>query len=572
MSDISRNTGFAGIEREAADAGKRQVLIVEDEFVNREILTAYLEPEYDVICAETGEEAREKIRAGFDTLSLVLLDLNLPDMHGRDILRWMREDVHFSKIPVIVMTSDKESEVESLNIGAADFITKPYPMPEVIRARTRRIIELNETRDLIRGTSRDSLTGLFNREYFYHYAEQYDHYHRDEPTDAIVVDVNHFRMINERYGKAFADEVLRRIGIAIKAYVRKNGGIACRREADRFLVYCPHLTDCAALAYEAASAAGGGMKGRIRVRLGVYSDVDKSIAMEQRFDRAKSAADTIRNSYNTSVASYDDRLHEKEVFAERLLDEFQEAIDRRQFQVYFQPKYDIRPDQPVLCGAEALVRWKHPELGMVSPGIFVPLFESNGLVRELDHYVWRETAAQQKEWKQRLGRAVPVSVNVSRVDMMDPELTEILRNLVEDNGLEYGDLHLEITESAYTQDAKQIIDTVNSLREMGFVIEMDDFGSGYSSLNMITTLPIDMLKLDMGFIRNAFSGEGDTRMLKVIVDIAGSLDVPMIAEGVETKEQMLALKELGCDIVQGYYFSKPVPAEEFEKFLLKESD
>ncbi len=160
-------------------------------------------------------------------------------------------------------------------------------------------------------------------------------------------------------------------------------------------------------------------------------------------------------------------------------------------------------------------------------------------------------------------------MNVSRVDMMDPELTEILRNLVEDNGLEYGDLHLEITESAYTQDAKQIIDTVNSLREMGFVIEMDDFGSGYSSLNMITTLPIDMLKLDMGFIRNAFSGEGDTRMLKVIVEIAGSLDVPMIAEGVETKEQMLALKELGCDIVQGYYFSKPVPAAEFEEFLKK---
>ena len=289
--------------------------------------------------------------------------------------------------------------------------------------------------------------------------------------------------------------------------------------------------------------------------------------MERRFDRAKSAADTIRNSYNLTVALYDDTLHEKEVYAEQLLDEFQEAIDQKQFRVFFQPKFDIRPETPVLCGAEALVRWQHPEKGMISPGVFVPLFESNGLVRDLDHYVWREAATQVKEWKQRLGKAVPVSVNVSRVDVMDPELEETLHNLIKDSGLEYDDLHLEVTESAYTEDAKQIVATVSSLREAGFVIEMDDFGSGYSSLNMITTLPIDILKLDMMFIRYAFSGSGDTRMLKVIRNIADSLSVPMIAEGVETKEQMLALKDLGCDIVQGYYFSKPVPADEFERFF-----
>ena len=568
MSEAGMRMDFAGEDRERLAAmRKRQILIVEDEFVNREILKAYLEPEYEVLCAETGEEAREKIRAGFDIISLILLDLNLPDLHGMDILRWIREDTHFSKIPVIVMTSDKESEVESLTIGAVDFITKPYPMPKVIQARVRRIIELNETRDLIRETSRDSLTGLFNREYFFHYAEQYDHFHQDEPTDAIVMDINHFRMINERYGKAFADEVLRRIGIAMKAFVKQNGGIACRREADRFLLYCPHRTDYTSLSEEVAAAAGGGMKGKIRIRLGVYSGVDKTIEMEQRFDRAKSAADTIRNSYNVTVALYDDELHDKEVYAERLLDEFQEAIDQKQFLVFFQPKFDIRPEMPLLCGAEALVRWKHPELGMISPGIFVPLFESNGLVRELDHYVWRETAAQISAWKQNPGKAVPVSINVSRVDMMDPDLQDILRSLIEDNGLEYGDLHLEITESAYTQDAKQIIDTVNILRSMGFVIEMDDFGSGYSSLNMVTSLPIDVLKLDMGFIRSAFSEGGNTRMIRVIVDIAKALKVPMIAEGVETKEQMLALRELGCDIVQGYYFSRPVPADEFETFL-----
>jgi diguanylate cyclase (GGDEF)-like protein len=459
--------------------------------------------------------------------------------------------------------------VESLNIGASDFISKPYPRVEVILARIRRSIELSENRDLIRGTELDQLTGLYNREYFYRYAEQYDLYHREEDTDALVVDINHFRLINERYGKAYADVVLQQLGAGLLAAVKENGGIVCRREADTFQVYCPHREDYDAFAEEITAAASEGLKGRIRTRIGVYSRVDKSIDMERRFDRAKSAADTIRNSFSVSVAVYDNALHEKEVYAERLLDDFQEALTQKQFTVFFQPKYDIRPEAPVLSGAEALVRWKHPELGMISPGVFIPLFENNGLIRDLDNYVWREAAAQIRRWKDTLGHAVPVSVNVSRIDMLDPELTETLRNLVEENRLEYGDLHLEITESAYTQDAEHIIQIVSGLRELGFKIEMDDFGSGYSSLNMISTLPIDALKLDMLFIRTAFSENGNIRMLEISLDISRCLSVPMIAEGVETEEQMLTLKRMGCDIVQGYYFSKPVPAEEFERFLFQ---
>ncbi len=327
------------------------------------------------------------------------------------------------------------------------------------------------------------------------------------------------------------------------------------------------MTDYKSIADRVSEAAGGDAKNRFRIRMGVYSGVDKTLDMERRFDRAKMAADSIRNSFNASVAFYDNHLHEKEIFEARLLEEFQEALDRKQFVVYYQPKYDIRPDKPVLHGAEALVRWNHPELGIVSPGVFIPLFESNGLIRELDRYVWREAASQLKGWKARFGSTVPVSVNVSRIDMLEPDLADTLRKLTEEAGLACGDLHLEITESAYTEDAKRIIDVVDELRAMGFVIEMDDFGSGYSSLNMISTLPIDALKLDMLFIRNAFGENGNTRMLKVIFDIADSLSVPMIAEGVETEKQLLTLKEMGCDIVQGYYFSHPLPAVDFEAFL-----
>ena len=291
--------------------------------------------------------------------------------------------------------------------------------------------------------------------------------------------------------------------------------------------------------------------------------------MQSRFDRAKIAADTVRGSFSDFIAFYDNSLHEKEVYAERLLDEFPAAIEGKQFSVYFQPKYDIRPEQPVLSGAESLVRWIHPDLGVISPGIFIPLFESNGLIRKLDQYVWKETARQVSEWKKKYGRTVPVSVNVSRIDMLDPDLVETLCTLVQSNGLQFSDLHLEITESAYTEDAQQIISTVNTLRDKGFVIEMDDFGSGYSSLNMISNLPIDVLKLDMMFIRSVFRENGDLRILKVIIDIASILSVPMIAEGVETEEQLSELRKMGCDMVQGYYFSPPRPAGEFEKHIEK---
>ena len=546
---------------------KKPVLIVEDDFVNRELLNAYLQQEYEILCAETAEEALRIIHGNSETLSLVLLDLNLPGMKGLDLLREIKKDIDLSRIPVIVLTSDTESEVDSLNAGASDFIPKPYPRHEIILARVRRSIELSENKDLIRWTERDQLTGLYNREYFYRYAEIYDTFHQDEATDALVLDVSHFRMMNERFGRAYGDEVLKRIGAELFRIVRSNGGIACRREADTFQVYCPHMTDYAPLARQVTAAACGEDKGRVRIRVGVCPRVDKTVDMERRFDHAKSAADTLRNSFSESVAVYDESLREGEAYAERLLDDFRTALAQKQFAVYFQPKYGIRSPKPVLCGAEALVRWQHPELGMIPPGRFIPLFESNGLIRELDHYVWREAAAQIGDWRKRLGCSVPVSVNVSRIDMMDPDLADTFCRLVEENGLSFDDLHLEITESAYTEDSEEIIRVVSGLRARGFKIEMDDFGAGYSSLNMITKLPIDALKLDMMFIRTAFHETGNTGILKIMLDISRYLSVPMIAEGVETEEQMLTLQGLGCDIVQGYYFARPMPAKDFEAYL-----
>ncbi len=550
------------------------ILIIEDEPVNLEILKRVLQDSYDLITVGTGTEALEMIREYSDRLSLVLLDLNLPDMKGMDILRSIQEmDLQF-RLPVIVMTADREAEVESLDLGASDFIPKPYPRPEVIKARVRRTIELSEDRIIIGQTEHDNLTGLYSREFFFRYADQFDIRHSDLEMDAIALSINHFHMINERYGRLYADEVLKRIAENIKGVLDEREGIACRKEADNFLIYCVHRSDYTDLLDSISAGAAGEDKDEtvVRLRMGVYPKADKSIEIERRFDRAKLAADTVRSTFTKAVAIYDSELHESAMFSEQLLVDFPRAIEEKQFKVYYQPKFDIRGELPVLHSAEALVRWEHPEFGLLGPGYFIGLFENNGLIKQMDQYVRTEAAKQIKDWYIRYGVKLPVSVNVSRVDLFDPDIVDSVSELADEYGLSGRDLMIEVTESAYSQDSDHIVKTVENFRKRGFFIEMDDFGTGYSSLNMLSDLPIDALKLDMQFVRTAFKNGKNTRMLEIVIEIAASLGVPVIAEGVETAEQLFTLKAMGCDIVQGFYFSEPVPAPRFEEFIIEAKD
>lgn len=548
--------------------GKRHILVADDEFINRELLENILSDEYDVLKAEDGETAYEMIRQNRNTLSLILLDLIMPRMTGLELLARISEEPDLKGIPVIVLTSDHDSEVESLRNGAYDFIPKPYPQPDVIKARVSRSIELAENRQIISATERDELTGLYTIEYFYRYGSQFDKYYPGAEMDALCFDVNHFHVLNERFGTEKGDEILKRIAGRLETVFADKAGFVCRKTADTFLVYCSHRDhDEYEKIVEQISDIGDDLHTSLRMRVGVYSCCDKKLDIHLRFGRAKIASDKIRNNYAVSVSDFDEALVDAELFAEQLVEEFPKALEEKQFLVYFQPKFDIRGDKPVLSSAEALVRWMHPALGMISPGAFIPLFEGDGLIAKLDEYVWRRTAEKIADWKARLGISVPVSVNLSRADLYDPELVDTMEKIIRESGISKDDLYLEITESAYVSDSSQMVDRVKALREHGFFIEMDDFGSGYSSLNMISELPIDALKLDMKFIRTAFEKKNDTRMISIVIDIADYLKVPVIAEGVETEEQYLELKKLGCAIIQGYYFSKPVPADEFEGFL-----
>ena len=555
---------------------KRYILIVEDEQINRTILGSMLSGSFEVLYASDGVEALEQIKTNKDDLAIVLLDLQMPRLSGMEVLKVMKEEKELKDIPVIVLTADQSAEVECLKYGAMDFIPKPYPTVEIVQARVQRCIELSEKRNIIETTERDSVTNLFNVDYFLQYVRMYDQHYSDMAMDAIVLDINQFHVLNERYGKQYGDSVLARIGRRIRQISREVGGVGCRRTADTFLIYCPHREDYEAILDKASDGLAGEdvSENRVRLRMGIYANVDKTLEIERRFDYAKTASNSVRSGFIKAIGIYDTQMHEEEMHRARLLEDFRSSLRGGCFKVFFQPKFDIRPDKPLLASAEALVRWVHPELGMISPAVFIPLLEDNGLILELDQFVWRETAARIRDWKDRLNYSVPVSVNVSRIDMLTPNLKDVFKEILEEYGLSANDFALEITESAYTGDSDQVITTAKELRGMGmgFRIEMDDFGTGYSSLGMLSHLPIDALKLDMSFVRSAFGETRDVRMIELIIDIADYLHVPVVAEGVETEEQYLVLKTMGCDLVQGYYFSRPVPPEDFDRFLIERAN
>lgn len=546
----------------------RKVLIVDDEFIEREMLGAMLNDLYEIGYAGNGREALDMISSEKATLSLIILDLHMPELDGYSVLEAIRADNEMRRIPVIVLTSEKEAEVKSLQLGAADFITKPYEMPDVVRARVQHAIELAENTVIIHETERDELTGLFHKEFFFEYGKRLDMQNDNMPMDAMVIDINRFHIVNELYGREYGNDVLKKIGDEIHDLVKETGGLACRFDSNGFYIYIPHGHDLNKIISDGLDKINASLvDSNISIRMGVFEDDGNGLNMEQRFDRARLACNKLRHSYTTCFDFYNEELHSKELHEERLINDVEKALAEKQFKVFYQPKYNITGDKPVLSSAEALIRWFHPEFGMVSPGEFIPLFEDNGLIQKLDRFVWTEAASQIKRWNDEYGIYLPVSVNVSRVDIFNPMLGCILTDLVNINGFTPEKLLLEITESAYTDSSQEIIDTVKGLRNNGFKIEMDDFGSGYSSLNMLTSLPIDALKLDMKFIRNICENKKDSRLVEIMIQIARLLEVPVIAEGVETKEQMELLKSIGCDIIQGYYFSKPLPPEEFCKLF-----
>lgn len=567
MSDgkYSGEEGFLEQYHKRTENRKRKILIIDDEKISCSVLKRILENRYDILTAGNGQEALEIMNEQKYEISLILLDLMMPVMDGYEFLDYIMKDAQFSVIPVIVTTSrdQDEDEIRCLEHGAVDFVSKPYH-PEVVRKRVDRIIHLRETASILNVIEHDRLTGLYSKESFYLKAEQMLEKNPGQSYDMVVADVKGFKVINERLGMKVGDKVLCYMADRYRKILGKNG-ICTRLHGDVFAMMVVHGVDWLEkeLLWKWDEAVEGIPLRSIDIKYGVYENVNHEVPPFVMCDRAMLALSRIKNLYGKHISRYDDSLRAHLVREQQILDTMEEALVSHQFEVYYQPKYNMEDEN--VSGAEALVRWFHPQFGFMSPGEFIPLFEKNGFITKLDFYVWEETCKNLQKWKAEGRRAIPVSVNISQMDFMVPNLAEIITNLADAYGIERGLLHLEITESVYTQDREHIIGEVNQLRQNGFKIEMDDFGTGYSSLNVLSELSIDVLKLDMKFIQK--NADNHRSLLGFVISLSKWLNLETIAEGVETKEQVEKLKSFGCDYVQGYYYAKPMPREEFERCL-----
>ena len=550
---------------------KRQVLIVASDSNDQKALGIILSNEYEPVYANDGQEALDILRGSHHNISLVLLDVDIDKIDGYELLAILADDEALLRIPVIVLTSDKNVEIKCLHLGAQDFIVKPYNIPELILMRVRRSILVAEETDIISRTEKDTLTGLTTKRYFYEYINEFDNYNPDVKMDAIAINIKRFHTINDMFGRKFGDRILVKVAKSLKQLMEQYEGLASRVESDTFYVYIASRDDYKEIIFKALDEVSFNLNKDFHIdfKVGIYHNVDKSQSIEKRFDDALRALRQNDDSLSNTLVVYNRKMHEKEIFEERLVLEFDKSIEEKQFTFYLQPKIDVSRSVYRLSSAEALVRWVHPVYGIISPGVFIPLFERNGLIQKLDFYIWNEAAAQVRKWKEEYHADVPISINVSRVDLFNEHLVDELLAIVKRNNISVHELILEVTESAVVSDTSVMMENVKKLKENGFIIEMDDFGTGYSSLHMVSSLPIDALKIDMSFIKNIMTSSKDKRMVEIILQIAKLLKAKTIAEGVETINQVNALRRMGVDIIQGYHFSPPLPIDEFnEKYII----
>ena len=550
---------------------RRTVLIVEDDEINGDILSAILENDFDIIRAYNGRECLDIFEKEDRVVDMVLLDISMPIMDGYQVLRIRKKTPRLRQTPFIVMTADAETEEECFHLGVNDFIKKPYDNPDIIIARVKRMIELYEDRGIIKEVKRDKLTNLYSIEFFKKYCSQFNLRHPDVQKDLLAINITRFHLINELYGHDYADEILKDIAGSIKAYVQENDGIAARANGDNFYVYCYHHDDYMGFFNEIIEHVKGLTHVNIvHIRVGIYPNVSPDMDIDIVIGRAMTASLAVKEDINRIFAVYDESSEAKTHFNEHLVSTFDRSIANKDFKIYFQPKYRIQGQGNELSSAEALVRWIHPEYGMISPGIFIPLFEKNGFIQRLDKYVFNEVAEKMALWKKELGFYFPISINVSRVDIYNTNLEEDILEAFDSRGIPHNYCYLEITESAYSDGEDTIIALCSSLREKGFLIEIDDFGTGYSTLHSLLDIPFDVLKLDMSFIRKLDKNPKNANIIQMIINVGKDIGVTSVAEGVETKRHYEFLKGAGCDVIQGYYFSKPLPEDEFAELLKKE--
>ncbi|NCB92127.1 MAG: EAL domain-containing protein [Clostridia bacterium] len=547
------------------------ILIVEDEAINRRILKKILSDKFLIIEAENGAAAWDILHEKTQDIGAVLLDLIMPVMDGYRLLEKIRQ-ASMTELPVIVMTgeSDVETEKKALDAGAWDFVTKPYNakilLSRLNNAMARR--QASVYKKMQKMSAHDPLTGLHNRNRMFEQTRRMIDEHPDVKFVFIRADIDHFALYNSAFGEEEGNRLLcylaRQFESIARAYDICSFG---RINADIFCACIPYSGDDkklrAAVDQTQKKLAEYRKNYLLEISVGVYIIEEPSLSVEEFFIRASMGVQKCKRQYGNHIGYYDESVGKRAAEEIAITNVMERALREKEFVVYLQPKVDLSTDHA--CGAEALVRWKSPSKGLISPGVFIPVFERNGFIAKLDYYVWEATCQMLHDWIGAGWEPSPVSVNISRISMYDPRLVKRLVELVERYQIPCALLQLEVTESAYMSSPGLMKETIHALRTAGFTILMDDFGSGYSSLNTLKEIEVDILKIDMKFLPIGDEVEKGEIILASIIKMANWLGMSVVVEGVETREQRDFLEGTGCDCVQGYYYARPMPQEEYEQ-------
>ena len=415
--------------------------------------------------------------------------------------------------------------------------------------------------------SHDSLTGLLNRDQFYEDVHDMVNRHHDTTFYLICSNIKDFKFINEIFGMEKGNQVLIKQA-KLMASNPSERTICARLMNDRFALCMPREEfdeNRVADSIRELQHEFSGNSFHLHTYMGVYEIRDRDEAVRIMVDKANIAADTIKNNYDCCVAYYDEHLLEISIEQRRLLGEFEPALQKDEFAMYLQPQVNR---DGVAKGAEALVRWVHPSRGILTPYAFIDILENAGLIYKLDLYIWEKAAQKLAEWKEKGYGSYHISVNISTKDFYIIDIYETFTGLISKYDIPASKLHLEITETTLMTDFEKNMNIIHKLQDAGFRVEIDDFGSGYSSLNMLKDISADVLKIDMGFLRESENEVKGQDILESIITLASKIGMDVITEGVETKKQLDMLTMMGCHEFQGYYFSKPVPVSEFEEKYL----
>lgn len=521
-------------------------------------LSGYTQEEYkerakDDFLFPVFQDNREQFKQELSNAVLndTALDIVFRIVHKNGTLRWL----HMSGIKY------KDEGSESVYHVVFMDITKEKQNEERMAQAIERL-RYNATHD--------TLTGISNRETFYEQTYAMLSENQDKEYVILTLDIHRFKVINDLFGKEKGDRILQLIASVLKKQIKKIGTYG-RLEGDNFACCFPK-DELDLKRIERALQIGirpDGLEYDMAVYVGIYYIHDIEIPINLMCDRANLALQTVKGSYIKRFSIYDETIRRGILQEQEIVNEMDAALEQRQFTIYFQPIYNLGSKKPV--SAEALVRWKHPVKGMIPPGVFIPVFEKSGFIMKLDMYVWEEVCRYLRHSIDEGKTVLPVSVNVSRMDFYNAGLSDTLIELVEKYELDINLFRLEITETAYMDNPVELLSTMGRLQKYGFQILMDDFGSGFSSLNMLKNVPVDILKIDMQFINDLESSTRAGNIMSSIVRLANWLDMRVVTEGVETKYQADFLRSIGCDLVQGYYFAKPMSQEDYEILINENS-